>query len=302
MKLSRSRRRFLVFLGAAGTASWSLATTNGNLEDDDPIDMDEEAVEAVEQGDEMLAEAEEEMSALEMPQPISTFVQAYFTKPYTGGNKVYLRYTPIGVLKSGSPLELTLRSTAYLAPPSPVRVNIYGPPPLGAPLREKGQVVASAVLTPRMKSESNDANGAVTRRRWVFDWQVPQGLPGGNYVLHAEWPSSLPAAIIIANGAPPPLTTPRKLAVCTANLKGDRPVTGHSWFWVDYPAKRRSFPIKRRQGVKFTEPMSIDNMWVEDMTASTGAFLREPIEHESGWIVDESAATLQPEQCFPRTR
>src|SRR5687767_7700955 len=149
-----------------------------------------------------------------------------------------------------------------------------------------------------MKSESKDANGAVTRRRWVFDWQVPQGLPGGNYVLHAEWPSSLPASIIIANGAPPPLTTPRKLAVCTANLKGDRPVTGHTWFWVDYPAKRRSFPITRRQGVKFTEPMSIDNMWVEDMTASTGGFLREPIEHESGWIVTNPQQRYNQNNAF----
>src|SRR5687768_5044898 len=224
MKLSRSRRRFLVFLGAAGTASWSLATS-GDLDDEDPLDLLDEEADPPEGADTMLAEADEEVSALEMPQPVSTFVQAYFTRPYTGGNKVYLRYTPIGVLKGGSPLELTLRSSAYLAPPSPTRVNIYGPPPLGAPLREKGRVVASAVLTPRMKSESKDANGAVTRRRWVFDWQVPQGLPGGNYVLHAEWPSSLPASIIIANGAPPPLTTPRKLAVCTANLKGDRPVT-----------------------------------------------------------------------------
>ena len=270
MKLSSSRRRFLLFLGAAGTASWSLATTNGDLWDDDPIDIDEEGAGAPEEADEMLAAAEDEAaSALQVPQAVSTFVQAYFTKPYTAGNSAYRRYTPIGLLKSGSPLEFALRSDAYLSPPAPVRLNIYGPPPLGAPLREKGRVVATAVVAPRMKSETRGVTGTVTRRRWVYDWQVPAGLPGGNYILDAEWPGALPASVIIANGTPPPLGTPRKLAVCTANMKGDRPSTGHTWFWVDYPAKRRSCPIERRPATRFTEPMSIDNMWVEDMTAST---------------------------------
>lgn len=294
MKLARSRRRFLLALGAIGAAPLGMRLAGAN----DPHAMHDMAVMAdveVPEPEDVPVAPEEitpEDAIPDASEPLAQLegvdrrlIQAYYSKPQTGGGVAYLRYTPIHVLAPGATLELMLRSKKFFATPPPATLTIYGAPKPGAALKEKGPLVASATIQPRLKSENRSAPGLLKSRVWVWDWKVPTGLPDGNYVLHSNLPGTLPASVIIAAGPPPPLGTPRKLAVCTTNMRGDRPVTGDTWFWVDYPVNRRSFPIGARGALPFTEPMKLDNMWVENITATTGTFIREPIETEQGWVL-----------------
>ena len=284
MKVARSRRHFLLALGAVGATPFAGGVLAAIESQGLPLALAEDA--PYDEVDDEFGGPDAEAEEIVAPEDADrSIIQAYYSKPQTGGGSSYLRYTPVPVLKAGAKLELALKSKLIFATPPAVRLVIYGPPPAGAPLRERGPVVASAVVAPRLKSESRGAGGQITARRWIYPWNLPASLPDGNFVLHANWPGTLPASVIVANGVAPPVDRPRRLAVCSTNMKGDRPLTGPTWFWIDYPVKRRSLPIARRAGLRFTAPMTIDNIWVEDMTAATEPYVREPLETDTGWVV-----------------